>query len=346
VSFSVLRKEEKIERGRPVNGIRSSLDAVVIGDANVDVILQVPEHPSASGIAGSSAAVRGHQLYVGSGGAAANTAMALAKLERRVGFVGVVGNDLFGNLIRQKQSDAGIDLSHLGVVNGATTGVVFRFEASDGRAVIYSSPGPPALDALLLNSDYISAARVLYISGNILTQTRAIGAAVRDLARTARRNGLAVVLDPGRFWLDLSLASYIEDLVVTAQVLLPNLYEAQLLTGEQESESIIQKFINKGAQWVVVKRGDAGCVAASSAESFYFDAYPVTVVSPFGAGDAFNAGVIHGLLKEWPLRETVKFATALAGLKVRQRGTQEGLPSEAEVLAFLSRQGESSRGAT
>ena len=86
---------------------------------------------------------------------------------------------------------------------------------------------------------------------------------------------------------------------------------------------------------VAIKQGEAGCVIHTRDEKIEVPGFRSDVRTSLGAGDAFNSGFLHGHSRGWPLERSALFANAAAGLKVREPGTQAGLPSEAEVEAFL-----------
>jgi sulfofructose kinase len=89
----------------------------------------------------------------------------------------------------------------------------------------------------------------------------------------------------------------------------------------------------------VITRGGRGSIAFRASEPpVAVDSFTVDVKDTTGAGDCFSAAFIHGYLRQWPLRQTLVFASAAAALSTRAIGAQEALGTEGEVLAFLEDQ--------
>lgn len=313
-----------------------TLDIIVIGDLNMDFILDVPYHPLVKNLSGSSNAVRGSNLYFGTGGAAANTAHALASLKNKVGFVGIVGDDLFGKQLVADMSNKGIDISHTALVEGNNTGLVFRFkDENNNKSLIYSSPGPQKFLDQSLETKYLSKTKIVYISGNILTQSEAMGEKIISGIAKIKNSEKIIILDPGRFWLTEKYSYLVKKLLPYVDILLPNKYEAQLITGNSDPIVSADKLFDYGIRSVVIKMGNNGAVYISPEEKISVPAFTVQVDSTFGAGDVFNAGLIHGVLRNWEIKKSLSFASVLSGLKVQSRGTQEGVAPEHEVLKHI-----------
>ena len=86
-------------------------------------------------------------------------------------------------------------------------------------------------------------------------------------------------------------------------------------------------------------RGGKGNVTVWRDGSFRVDAFAVEAVDTTGAGDVFHGGFIYGLLRQWSLRESVIFASAVAALKCTEVGGRAGIPRLPEVMAFLQERG-------
>ena len=121
-------------------------------------------------------------------------------------------------------------------------------------------------------------------------------------------------------------------------VFLPNQDEAALLTGESEALRQAEIFVEYGARTAVITRGADGVVVHTQQTTFSVPAFPVEVVDGSGAGDAFGAGYVVGLLEGWDLKRTIAFASAVGASACTQLGTTPGVFTRAEALAFLARQ--------
>jgi 2-dehydro-3-deoxygluconokinase len=312
------------------------LDIISIGDANIDLIMRVPHHPNIHPKGDRGAAVRGQWYYLGPGGVAANVAAGMARLGNRVGFIGVIGDDEMGRNLRLSLSNMGIDIRYLRSVSGYQTSLTSCFESSEGQAVHYSCPGPTRISEACLEPEYLDGSRMLFLCGHIMTQNEETGGLLLEAMQQARRQGVVIALDPGKFWLNMDLASYVHKAVHEADILLPNAYEAELLSGCSQTRDVSRALLDQGVKVVAVKLGEAGCIVCTHDEEIEMPGFKTEVKSRLGAGDSFNSGFLHGYLRRWPLMKMARFANASASLKIRYPGTQAGLPTESEVEAFLA----------
>lgn len=317
-----------------------TLDVISVGEANIDLLMSVPHHPNLDPDGDRGSGVRGSEYHVGPGGVAANVAAVMAQLGNRVGFIGAIGDDDFGQTLRQNLATRGIDLRYLRTIPNHPTSLLCCFESSDGKAVFYSCPGPRCIPADCLAEEYLASAKLLFLSGNMLTQDERTGHLLVKALQKARRRGVIIAVDPSKFWLNPSLISTVHQAIAVAHILLPNANEAEILTGCASPLAAARALLAEGPRVVGIKLGKDGCVVCSPEEEIEMPAFRSQVAAYLGAGDAFNGGFLHGYLRCWPLKRIARFANATASLKLRYPGTQAGLPTEAEVEAFLSEQAE------
>jgi sugar/nucleoside kinase (ribokinase family) len=90
----------------------------------------------------------------------------------------------------------------------------------------------------------------------------------------------------------------------------------------------------RGVRMVAVTMGAEGCYAAGDGFEGQVEAPEIHVVDGTGAGDAFAAGLIHGLLSGWPLEESARLGCAAGALATTAVGASEGVPGSDEVLAL------------
>jgi sugar/nucleoside kinase (ribokinase family) len=314
-----------------------TLDIISVGDANIDLLMSVPHHPDLDPSGDRGSAVRGSEYHLGPGGVAANVAAVMAQLGNRVGLVSVVGDDDLGQTLRRSLAARGIDLHYLRTIPDHPMSLVCCFESNDGRQVHYSCPGARRIPADCLTEEYLASTRLLFLSGNVLTQDEMTGHLLVEALRKARQRGVTIALDPSKFWVNPALTSTVRQAITEADILLPNVNEAELLTGCASPLEAARALLAEGARVVAIKLGKAGCVACSPDEEIEMSSFNTKVRAYLGAGDAFNGGFLHGYLRRWPLKQMARFANATASLKLCHPGTQAGLPTEAEVEAFLAK---------
>ena len=116
---------------------------------------------------------------------------------------------------------------------------------------------------------------------------------------------------------------------------MPNDDEAAALTGESEPRRQAERLLELGAGTVVVTMGERGLVAVSRNETMELPAPRVAFVEPSGAGDAFAAGLVYGLLQRWSLRRCLEFASVIGASACTRLGCTAGLFTRAEADAYL-----------
>lgn len=312
-----------------------ALDVLAVGDGNLDVWMRVPRHPDRrrGGVRGSG--VVGDASHVGPGGAAANVAMGTARLGARAAFVGAIGDDAPGSQFAEGMRTAGVDTSRLHVMAGRATSLACMFETPDGEYVFYVCPGSRTIPSRCLAGDYVRSARILYVTGHVLTEDESTCGAILDAMATARDAGVTVALDPGKYWLNPALESRVHKAVKYTDIILPNQEEAEQLTGRQAPRDAAADLLEAGVGIVSVTLGGRGCLAATEDRMVERPAFHVRTGSTVGAGDAFASGLLYSFLLKENLEDMAAFANAAAAIKIGTPGASEGMPGADEVRAFL-----------
>ncbi|MDH3673886.1 MAG: carbohydrate kinase family protein, partial [Anaerolineae bacterium] len=110
-------------------------DIIVMGDINVDVVFSIPAYP----LPGSEAIATSVQMHTG--GSAVNTAIALAKMDMDVGFIGRVGHDSLADQVLADLTEAGVDCSHIQEDPRVSTGLIFIAVTEDGERTMFAARG-------------------------------------------------------------------------------------------------------------------------------------------------------------------------------------------------------------
>jgi 2-dehydro-3-deoxygluconokinase len=159
-----------------------------------------------------------------------------------------------------------------------------------------------------------------------------------ELVDKFRAAGTRIAFDPNmrfRLWSADEARSVFMELARKSDVLMPSLVEGQILTGAEEGEAMLDKLLQLGPTQVVVKAGDKGAWYADRLERGFCPCYSVPEVDPVGAGDAFCAGLMSGLLDGKTLREAVQRGAALSAFCVSTFGDYQGLPTRLELETFM-----------
>jgi tagatose kinase len=265
----------------------------------------------------------------------------VARLGHRSGFVGAVGADDFGRCILDRFAADGVDFTCGRVLPEHTTGVAFVAYFGDGsRKFIYHWRHAAAgqLSPDFVDPAYLVGMRWLHLTGCNL--------AITESARDAGYKSMRHLPDGARMSFDPNIrpevlsVEQIRDLVTPvierADVILPSLSEAKMLTGAESDEAGCRLWAQQG-KLVVLKQGPRGSRVFYGESDFEVASFSVTEVDPTGAGDSFSAGFTVALLEGMELREAARFANAVGALAVTKKGPMEGAPWRDDVQALLAR---------
>ena len=294
----------------------SRLDVVGFGALNVDRLFKV--NRIASSEEESYIETRSETF----GGSAANTIVGLARLGCKVGFIGKVGNDSEGKMLTEDLRKEGVDTD--GIVRSKTnrSGSVIGFVDKQGARALYIDSGSnDTIEGADISYEYVSRGRYLHLTSfvgerSFQTQKHLL----RDLSDNIR-----VSFDPGALYADKGL-SQLEPIVNRTYVLMPNAFELKLITGESDYTKGADRLLGKGVAVVAVKLGQKGCYVTDGSVNHFIDAVKVKVVDTTGAGDAFCAGFLYGLLKKKSLLECGKIGNFVASRSITEMGARTNLP--------------------
>jgi len=307
-------------------------DAVCVGILVADIFSPpLPEPPAPGQL------VVVDNLLLDAGGCAINTGVSLTKLGASVALVGKVGDDLFGDFIIDLMGQKGLDTSGIrrSEVSPTSKTMIIPVTGQD-RRFIHAFGANAELAAADIDPDLVARAKVLYVGGYLgLPGLDQDGLA--EILAFARAQGTQTVLDvivPSTTTYDAE--DVLGRVLPHTDVFLPNDIESSLLTGETDPEKQAAAFLARGCGTAVITMGEQGVLAKTTTQTVRAPAFPVAAVDPSGAGDAFDAGFITGLLKGWDLPRTVQFASAIGASATMESGCTPGVFSMPEALAFLS----------
>jgi sugar/nucleoside kinase (ribokinase family)/tagatose-1,6-bisphosphate aldolase non-catalytic subunit AgaZ/GatZ len=278
-------------------------------------------------------------------GAPANFASASARIGKRTGFIGSTGQDGFGQLLRGRFKQDGIDSTLIVSVKRKTTGCAFvAYDKDGGRKFIFHIAGtasdrlPPPHRAIL----YAESFRHLHLMGCSLAISRSMREICIAMAQAVKKAGGSVSLDPN---LRPELLSAEEcrnillPVVRLSDIVLPSGGEASLLVHETDSDKACLLLLEMGVKVVVLKLGENGCRVFSAEGTIDVPGFKVKVVDPTGAGDCFDAGFVSGYLDNLPTYESARLANAMGALAASRMGPMEGTFSLKEIMTFMQRRG-------
>lgn len=295
---------------------------LVAGEINVDLILRAEKALAAPG---KEVLVDEALLTLGS--ASAICAAGLARLGNPVAFVSKLGKDLYGDHCLRLMSDAGIDVSRVARDPPLQTGITVSISSGAERALVTFPGSIAALTAADVPDSLLAGFSHLHVSSYFLQDGLRPGCA--QLFTRATRLGLTTSLDcgfdPRERWE--------RDLVETlraADMFFPNEVEITSLTGCPEPGEALRALDN-GRTRTVAKLGARGCLTLDRGELLHVPAFAVQPADTTGAGDSFNAGFLHGFLRDKPLRECLVYGAACGALSTRGLGGTAAQPTAQEL---------------
>ena len=265
-------------------------------------------------------------------GAESNVAVGLSKLGHPTSWVSKVGTDEFGQYIIRELRAEGVDTSHVLVSDEGPSGIMFKqFSANLASQVFYYRKGSAAstLKVADLDWEYLKDAKLLHLSGITPALSTSCRDVVYELFSFAKQEGIPISFDPNirrKLWSEAEAKRTLSPLIVQADIVLMGEDEGELLLDSDDRHSIASLLLEKGAKAVGIKRGGEGAYVADAAGGFDIPPYPVQAVDTIGAGDAFNAGFLAGILEGRPIQHCGRMGALMGSLAVSSYGDVEGLP--------------------
>ncbi len=268
------------------------------------------------------------ELLIQGGGPVATALVCLSRLGRDTSFIGAVGDDDFGRVIRSGLAEEGVGTDHLVVRPGATSQFAFILAnpQRSTRTIHWTRGTAAPVEAEQLPREMIVKAKVLHLDG--LHAEASLAA-----ARMAQKAGVAVVLDIGtQRGHTLELIKY-ADHVIASEVF------KESFAPDVEPLEAVRRLKALGPKAAVITLGRSGSVGLEGRDSVFQPIFPVRAVDTTAAGDAFHGGYIQALLMGQGLAGRMRFASAVAALNCTALGGRTALPTLDRVKSFLDEQG-------
>jgi 5-dehydro-2-deoxygluconokinase len=281
------------------------------------------------------------------GGSPANIAVGLARLGRRVAFIGKVSDDAFGDFAVGFLRDEGVAVDHiLRAGRSIPIGMTFTEMLSpESSSILMVREG--AADLMLhaseIDAELIAASRLLLVSGAALSRSPSREAALKAVA-LARRAGTPIVMDadyrPYGWTHDDETAVYLSTVAERSDVILGSREEfdrMERLAGLDGTDSSSAAYWRaRGASIVIIKRGKAGSRAYTESGAFAVRPFPVTQLKGFGGGDGYASAFLNGLLCGLPIEESLEMASASAAMLVASHACSQDMPGLDAIRAFIA----------
>jgi sugar/nucleoside kinase (ribokinase family) len=251
------------------------------------------------------------QITMTVAGTAAATAVDCAILGLNGQLVARVGNDDMGDFLRQKIASYGVNTDLIQIDESIQTSTSMLPIRPDGSRSGFFVPGTTETFAITEDQfDAVLDAKIIHLGGSGLL-TAFDGAPSLALLKRAKELGRTTVFDliqatPETIACVKPLLPYIDYFV-------PSIVEAAAMAGEDDPAAVARWFKSQGVKNAVLTlEGDGVWVDPEQGEPFQLPAHKIDVVDTTGCGDSFTAGIIVGLCKGWDIRESARFANAVA----------------------------------
>lgn len=287
-------------------------DTVVIGELNVDLILNHIDAPPSIG-----KEVLANQMTLTLGSSSAIFASNLSTLGSKVAYVGALGSDDFGNYILSCLQKKGVDTRYIIQSSKWATGASIALNFDEDRAMI-TYPGAMAhLSYADIPTEALAQAKHLHLS-SIFLQSALVSDAI-NLFKKAKEMNLTTSLDPqwdpAEKW-NINL----NELLPFVDVFMPNVNELKALTKTTYLEAGIGLLIPM-ANTIVVKNGRDGAYLWEKQKFIHQPSFLNShVVDSIGAGDSFDAGFIHQFLQGKPSKECLAFGALTGAINTTRAG--------------------------
>lgn len=312
-------------------------NVIVVGDANVDIIVPYPRflNEERTLIDYPTPVLQG-------GGTSANTAVALSRLGIGTSFLGTVGNDQYGRYIKKDFQDEGVDISNLIIEPELNTVGVFAFIDENGERYLWGWPRVDqsfkVLEENKVSYEEIRKADWVHSSGMSLVYDTSARSTITRIFKEAYEAGIPTSFDLNLRVDDGVLDSQYEKAVreiigYTTYLLGSGTEEFAYLGDSKEWINNARSFVTE-QRVVIVRNGKEGSFGFSEAEEVKAPAFKVKVEDTVGAGDVYNAGFIAARLSGRSLKESLIAGNAVSGYTVTKKGARN-CPNIDEVKNFI-----------
>jgi len=283
------------------------------------------------------------------GGAPANYIVGLARLGVDVAFIGKVGDDPFGEYLREVLISESVDTTNLvKAKNGERTTLAFvYFDAEMDRDFFFyrKNAADINLTSEEIKSDLFRDVSFLHF-GSVSLTDEPIRSATFQAIDLCKQRGGKVCFDPNirtSLWeTKEEMRTQIELALEKVDIFLPSQNELEFFYNEKEFDE--QKAVNDlfkkyPLELVVVKKGKEGCIIKERSGHFLtIPSFDVEIIDTTGAGDGFNVGFIFGLLNDLSLEEAGIIGNAIGALVIQKKGAMTSLPNRNDLEEFLAKQ--------
>lgn len=276
------------------------------------------------------------EIFLSGGGHAHNTSISLTRLGAKVGVMGKVGSDPFGNFLMEDLKKEGVDTSKITVSDRSETSkTIVILTLYEDRRFIYTAGANADFGIEDIDYEYLKQAKILYVGGYGVLPKLDEDSLV-EVLKFAKENDIVTLLDVVIPHTESNWINKCKKALRFTDFFLPNSDEAKLITGKTEPREQAKQLLKYNPEiTVIITMGENGSLLRTKDKIIRASSYKIKAVDTTGGGDAFSAGLIFGVMNNWNLTETLKLASAMGASAVRKIGTTPGVFTREEATSFI-----------
>ncbi len=304
---------------------------VVLGGINMDLVTNADTLPR------PGETIKGYKFGMYPGGKGSNQAVSIGKLGGDVYMLGRVGDDTFGDTLKESMVSAGVKIDYLKVSAGQSTGIALIMVDKKGENMITFVPGA---NGDVSPSDVKDAKIGIESAKIFLAQLEVPYNAVFEAVDIAFRNNITVIIDPA----PVPDVEFPKDFWGKVSIVTPNETEAEGLTklevkDVEGARKAGEVFLSWGVDKAIVKLGAKGCVLVEKNRWEYIEPVKVNAVDSTAAGDVFAGALSFSLARGDDILKAMRFANYAGALSTTRYGAQPGAPTYDELVRFMEDRG-------
>ena len=293
-------------------------DVVGMGLNSVDLLTLVPEFPA------PNSKMKMLRFSKQGGGQVATALVALSRWGVRTKYIGKVGEDEMGQFSLQSIRQEGVDVSPVTVEPHATNqfATIIVDGSTGDRTILWDRDDRLMYRRGELRKEEVCSGRLLHLDGHDIH-------AALQCMKWAKEEGIPTSIDLDK------VEPFASELVGEIDFLITSSRFPALYTGISNPRKAFLELQKQTHGFLCATLGPSGAMAWVNGRIFLVDGFEVKAVDTTGAGDVFRGGFIYGLLQDWEVEETLRFANAAAALKCLEVGGRRGIPTLEKAKEFM-----------
>ena len=273
-------------------------------------------------------------------GAESNVAVGLCKLGHSAGWISRLGDDEMGRYVMNAIRGEGVDCENVIIDGDHRTGLMLK-EMGNGETRVYYYRENSAASHLCpqdLNEAYLADAKIIHLTGITPVLSDSCRETIEALAAFAAERNIALSFDPNirrKLWKDRDYGPLLRKLLTASRIAFVGRDEAEVLLGTDDPQRIVEILRNSGVRYIGLKDGANGAWVADDCRMEFIGPHPCRTVDPIGAGDAFDAAFLAGILEGASLSVCGRMAAIAGAMATETPGDIEGYPLKQQLKLRL-----------